>query len=86
VAIIHDVIKKWGRVLPHPRAVFHMYASAGTPWVAQTLSHCTPVKRGKVPSSWSTHEATLFGDSICPVCISTFLMLAHSYLTDTGLI
>jgi hypothetical protein len=44
VAIIHDVTKKPGRVLPRPSAIFHTYASADTPWVALTLSHYTSVK------------------------------------------
>jgi hypothetical protein len=85
VAIVHDVIKKSGRVLPHPSVIFHAYASVDTPWVARTLSHCTPVKRGKVSSNFSTHEATQFGDFICPVCVSTFQMLVHSDPTDAGL-
>jgi hypothetical protein len=72
VATIHDVTKKSGRVLPHPSAVFHAYASSNIPWVAQTLSHYTFVKQGKVSSNSSTQEATQFGDSICPVCVSTF--------------
>jgi hypothetical protein len=42
VATIHDVTKKSGRVLPHPSAVFHTYASVDTPWVARTLSYYTP--------------------------------------------
>jgi hypothetical protein len=46
--------------------------------VPRTLSHCTPMKRGKVLSNSSTHEATQFGDSICPICASTQLKLAHS--------
>jgi hypothetical protein len=35
VAIVHDVVKELGWVLPHPIAVFHAYASADTPWVAR---------------------------------------------------
>jgi hypothetical protein len=58
VATIHDVTKKPGRVLPRPSAVFHAYASADIPWVAQTLSHYTSVKCGKVSSNSSKHEAT----------------------------
>jgi hypothetical protein len=85
VASIHDVTKKSGRVLPHPSVVFHAYDSTDTPWVARTLSHCTPVKRGKVSSNSLTHEATQFGDSICPICISTFQMLVHSDPTYVGL-
>jgi hypothetical protein len=44
VAIINDEAKKLGRVLPRPSAIFNVYASVDTPWVARTLSHCTPVK------------------------------------------
>jgi hypothetical protein len=89
VATINDVTKKLGRVLPRPSAIFHAYASADTPWVARTLSHYTSVKRGKVSSNFSTHEATQFGDSICPVCISTFKCLfiqtqPTRALIDTG--
>jgi hypothetical protein len=89
VATVHDEPKKSGWVLPHPSVIFHAYASADTPWVAQTLSHCTPAKQGKVSSNSSTHEATKFGDSICPVCVSTFKCLFIQTqptltLTDTG--
>jgi hypothetical protein len=60
-----------------------------TPWVARTLSHCTPMKWGKVSSNPSTHKATKFGDSICLVCVSTFKCLfiraqPMRALTDTG--
>jgi hypothetical protein len=79
---IHNVINKPVRVLPSPSVVFHAYGSADTPWVARTLSHCTPVKRGKVSSNSSTYEATQFEDSICPVCVSTLKMLVHSDPTD----
>jgi hypothetical protein len=75
VATVHDVIKKSGRVLPYPSVVFHAYASADTPWVIRILSHCTPMKRGKVSSNSSTHEATQFGDCICPVSVTTFKCL-----------
>jgi hypothetical protein len=34
VATIHDTVKESGRVLPHPSAVFHAYASRDTPWMA----------------------------------------------------
>jgi hypothetical protein len=50
VATVHDAVKELDRVLPRPSAIFHAYASADTPWVARTLSHCTPRKRGKVLS------------------------------------
>jgi hypothetical protein len=89
VATVHDVTKKPGRVLPHPSAVFHVYASADTPWVARTLSHYTSVKWGKVSSNSSKHEATQFEDSICLVCVSTFKCLfirtqPTRLLIDTG--
>jgi hypothetical protein len=48
VATIHDMTKKLGRVLPRLSVVFHAYASAGTPWVAQTLSNYTCVKWSEV--------------------------------------
>jgi hypothetical protein len=85
VATIHDVTKKPGWFLPRPSAIFHAYASADTPWVAQTLSHCTAVKRGKVSSNSSTHEGTQFGHFVCPVCVSTFQMLVQSESNDMGL-
>jgi hypothetical protein len=89
VAKIHDVTKKPGRVLPHPSTVFHAYASVDTPWVARTLSHYTSMKWGKVSSNSSTHKAIQFGDSICPVCVSTFKCLFNRVqptrsLIDTG--
>jgi hypothetical protein len=34
VAIVHNVIKESGRVVPRPSAVFDAYASADTPWLA----------------------------------------------------
>jgi hypothetical protein len=89
VATIHDVTKKPSRVLPRPSAIFHAYASTDTLWVTRTLSHYTSVKRGKVSSNSSTHEATQFVDSICPVCVSTFKCLFNraqptQALIDTG--
>jgi hypothetical protein len=89
VATVHDAVKESGRVLPRPSAVFHPYALADTPWMAQTLSHCTPVKRGKVSSNSSTHKATKFVNSICPVCVSIFKCLFNrtqptQALTDIG--
>jgi hypothetical protein len=35
VAIVHDAVKESDQVLPHPSAVFHVYASADTLWVAR---------------------------------------------------
>jgi hypothetical protein len=85
VATIHNMTKKLGQVLPRPSAIFHTYASADTAWVARTLSYYTSVKRGKVSSNLSTHEATRSRDSTCPVCVSTFQMVVHSDPTDVGL-
>jgi hypothetical protein len=82
---LDSAVKESGQVLPHPGAIFHAYASTDTPWVAWTLSHYTPVKRGKASSNSSTHEATQFRDSICPVCVSTFQIRVHSDPTDGGL-
>jgi hypothetical protein len=83
--VIHDVTKKQGWILPCPSAIFHAYALVNTPWVARTLSHCTPVKQGKVSSNSSTHKATQFEDSICPIYVNTFQMLVHSDPTDADL-
>jgi hypothetical protein len=85
VVTIHNMTKKPDRVLPRPSAIFHVYASVDTSWVAQTLSRCTLVKRGTVLSNSLTHEATQFGHSICPVCASTFQMLVHSDPINAGL-
>jgi hypothetical protein len=49
VVTIHDVIKKPGRILPHPSIVFHAYASADTSWVARTLSHYISVDEKQNP-------------------------------------
>jgi hypothetical protein len=35
VAIVHDAVKESGQVIPRSSVVFHAYASADTPWVAQ---------------------------------------------------
>jgi hypothetical protein len=85
VATIHDVTKKSGRVLPHPSAVFHTYALVDTPRVTHALSHYTPVRYGRIASGSLAHDATQFGDSICPVCASTFQMLVQHDSTDMGL-
>jgi hypothetical protein len=75
VATVHDAVKESDRVLPRPSAIFHVYASTDTPWIDRTLSHCTPVKRGKVSSNPLGHKATKFEDSIYPVSVSTFKCL-----------
>jgi hypothetical protein len=77
VVTIHDEVKEMissHLTLVH---VFHAYASADTPWVAHALSHFTPVIYGRIVSVSATHDATQFGDFICPVCVSTFQMLVQ---------
>jgi hypothetical protein len=85
VATIHDAVKETIRAHLTLVHVFHTYASADTPWVAHALSHCTPVRYGRITSVSAAHDATQFGDSISPVCASTFQMLVHSDPTDAGL-
>jgi hypothetical protein len=85
VETVHDAVKE--TIMAHLTLVhvFHAYASVDIPWVAHALSHCTPVRYGRIASVSAAHDTTKFGDSICLVCISTFQMLVHSDLTDTGL-
>jgi hypothetical protein len=69
--------------------VFHAYASMDTPWVAHVLSHFTSVRYGRIAFVSVAHDATHFGDSICPVCVSTFKCLFNMAqpvraLIDTG--
>jgi hypothetical protein len=69
--------------------VFHAYASTDVPWVAHALSHFTSVRYGRITSVSAAHDATQFGDSICPVCIITFKCLfirtqPTQALIDTG--
>jgi hypothetical protein len=89
VAIVHDVIKETIRVHLTLVHVFHMYSSAYISWVAHALSHYTPVRYGRIASVSTAHDATMFGDSICPVCVSTFKCLFIGTqptwdLTNTG--
>jgi hypothetical protein len=89
VATVHDAVKETIRshlTLVH---VFHAYASTDISWVAHALSHCTPIRYGRIASVSAAHDTTKFGDSICPVCISTFKCLFIRTqpiwaLTDTG--
>jgi hypothetical protein len=68
VATIHDEVKE--TIKAHLTLV-HLY----TPWVAHGLSHFTSVRYGRIDSISAAHDATQFGDSICPVCVSTFKCL-----------
>jgi hypothetical protein len=72
VAIIHDTAKEMIRAHLTLVHVFHAYTSADTPWVAHALSHCTPARYGMIASVSAAHDATQFGDSICPICANTF--------------
>jgi hypothetical protein len=85
VTTIHDVAKEMIRAHLTLVHISHAYATVDTPWVAHALSRCTPIRYGRIASILATHDATQFGDSICPVCISTFQMLIHSDPTNVGL-
>jgi hypothetical protein len=89
VAIIHDEVKETIRVHLTLVHVFHAYASTDTTWVAHALSHFTSVRYGRIASVSVAYDTTQFGDSVCPVCVSTFKYLfnrAHPTraLIDTG--
>jgi hypothetical protein len=60
VATVHDNYQRGEPGPPYPSDVFHVYATADTPWVGQTLSHCTSVKSSGVSSNTATVEATKF--------------------------
>jgi hypothetical protein len=74
VATIHDEVKETIMALLTLVHVFHAYASMDTPWVG-TLSHYTPIRCGRIAFVSVAHDATQFGDFICPVCVSTFKCL-----------
>jgi hypothetical protein len=75
VATIHDEVKETIKAHLTLVHVFHSYASAGTPWVAHALYHFTFIRYGRIASVSAAHDATQFGDSICPICINTFKCL-----------
>jgi hypothetical protein len=75
VATIHDQVKETIRAHLTLVHIFHAYASVDTPWVAHAPSHFTSVRYGRIASVSVAHNATQFGDSICPVCVSTFKCL-----------
>jgi hypothetical protein len=85
VATVHDAVKETIRAHLTLVHVFHVYASADTPWVAHVLSHYTPIRCGRIASVSAAHDATQFGDSICPVYASTFQMLIQQGSTNAGL-
>jgi hypothetical protein len=89
VATVHDEVKETIRAHLTLVHIFHMYTSVDTPWVTHALSHFTSVRYGRIASVSAAHDATQFGDSICPVCVSTFKWLfiqtQMTYaLIDTG--
>jgi hypothetical protein len=77
VATVHDAVKEMIKAHLTVVHVFHAYASVDTPWVAHAPSHCTPVRYGRTTSISGAHDANQFGDSICPVFISTFEMVVQ---------
>jgi hypothetical protein len=89
VATVHDAVKETIRAHLTLVHVFHAYASTNILWVAHALSHCTPVRYGRIASVPVAHNTIKFGDSICPVRVSTFKCLFTQtqpmwVLTDTG--
>jgi hypothetical protein len=63
VAKVHDMVKEM--IKAHiTLVVFYAYASADTPWVAHALSHCTPLRYGRMASISVTHDATQFVNSM----------------------
>jgi hypothetical protein len=89
VATIHNEVMETIRAHLTLVYAFHTYASAATPWVAHALSHFISVRYGRIASVSAAHDATQFGDSISPVCVSTFKCLFIRTqptwaLTDTG--
>jgi hypothetical protein len=75
VATNHNEVKEMIRAHHTLVHVFHAYASVDAPWVAHALSHFTSVRYGRIASVLAAHNATQFGDSICPVYVSTFKCL-----------
>jgi hypothetical protein len=84
VATVHNTVKEMIRAHRTLVHVFHVYTSTDIPWVAHALSHYTPIRYGMIASISVAHDVTKFGDSICPVCVSTFQILIHSDPTDAS--
>jgi hypothetical protein len=89
VATIHDEVKEVIRAHLTLVQVFHAHGSVDIPWVAHAVSHFTSIRYGRIASVSVAHDATQFGDSICPVCVSTFKCLfiqtkPTRALIDTG--
>jgi hypothetical protein len=75
VATTHDEVKEMISAHLTLLYVFHAYASTDTPWVAHALSHYTSVRYDRIAFISAVHDTTQFGDSICPICVSTFKCL-----------
>jgi hypothetical protein len=75
VAITHDEVKEMISAHLTLVYVFHTYASTDTPWVAHALSHYTSVRYDRIAFISAVHDTTQFGDSICPICVSTIKCL-----------
>jgi hypothetical protein len=89
VVTIHDEVKETIKAHLTLVHVFHTYAAADTSWVTHALSHFTSIRYGRIASISVAHDTTQFGDSICPVCVSTFKCLFIQMqptwaLIDTG--
>jgi hypothetical protein len=89
VATTHNKIKETIKAHLTLVHVFHAYASMDTPWVTHALSYFTSVRYGRIASVSAAHDATQFGDFICPVYVSTFKCLfirtqSTRTLIDTG--
>jgi hypothetical protein len=85
VATVHDVVKETIKAHLTLVHIIHAYASVDTPWGARY----TPVRYGRIAFVSAAHDFTQFGDSICPVCVSTFKCLfiqtqSMWALIDTG--
>jgi hypothetical protein len=83
VATIHDTVKESGRVLPHPSAVFHAYASTDTPWGPDTIPYNIHKEVGYCPTQWHAKLLSL-GIPYVPYA-PVHSMLVHQGLTDAGL-
>jgi hypothetical protein len=71
---------------PHPSARLPHVCPDGHTWLAHALSHFTSVRYGRIASVSAAHDATQFGDSICPVCVSTFKFLFNMTQSTRALI
>jgi hypothetical protein len=83
VAIVHDAVKETIKAHLTLIHVFHTYGSANI-CVAHALSHCTPVRCGRIASISVAHDTTKFGDSMSRMH-QYIQVLVHSDPTSVGL-